>query len=85
MESWIENNGNIDLLHEKKMYKFVPCGKFDEAFIGWVDKKEREVFFIDFNYYDIQKLGNVYSHQINAWLFFQITHYSELHVSAVDS
>ena len=78
MSNWIKIKNEVDSLEEKKLYRFVPCNRFEEEFIGWIDRKHQEVFFVDFNYVNIQKSGNTYSTVINAWLFSQITHYSEL-------
>ena len=81
MKNWIKIKNEVDSLEENKMYKFIPCNDFDKEFIGWIDKKHQEVFFVDFDYCVIQKSGNTYSTTINAWLFSQITHYSNLVVS----
>jgi predicted DNA-binding protein (UPF0278 family) len=85
MKNWIKIKNEVDSLEENKMYKFIPCNDFDKEFIGWIDKKHQEVFFVDFDYYVIQKSGNTYSATINAWLFSQITHYSDLVVSTAVS
>jgi hypothetical protein len=75
---WIKIESKDDLPKEKEFFRFIPCNQFDKEFIGWIDTKLREVFFIDFSFYEVEKNGNKYTSQTNAWLTSQITHYQPI-------
>ena len=77
-QDWIKVQKQEDLPQEKKLFKFIPCNHFDEEFIGWIDNEFNEVFFVDFNYYQIKKDGNNYLMKNNSWLPLQITHYMQI-------
>ena len=77
-QDWIKVQKQEDLPQEKKLFKFIPCNHFDEEFIGWIDNEFNEVFFVDFNYYQIKKDGNNYLMKNNSWLPSQITHYMQI-------
>jgi len=74
---WIKIESESDLPKGEFCY-FIPCGKFDEAFMGWVDVNFQEVFFIDFSNYGVTKAERGYASQTNAWLVSQITHYQQI-------
>jgi len=75
---WIKIESEDDLPKEKEFFRFIPCNNFDMEFIGWIDKKLGEVLFIDFTFYEVEKDGNRYISQSNAWLTSQITHYQPI-------
>lgn len=75
---WIKIESEDDLPKEKELFRFIPCNKFENEFIGWIDFEKQEVFFIDFKYYKVLKDGNRYSSETNAWLTNQITHYQPI-------
>ena len=74
-ENWFKVNKTRDLPTEKKLYRFIPCNDFVEEFIGWIDNELKEVFFVDFRYYNIQKVDGRNKTELNSWLDSQITHY----------
>jgi len=78
LNKWIKVQKQEDLPQEKKLFKFIPCDKFDKEFIGWIDNEFNEVFFVDFDYYQIKKDDNIYTMKNNAWLTSQITHYKNI-------
>jgi len=75
---WIKIESDDDLPKEKEFFRFIPCNNFDREFMGWIDNKLGEVLFIDFTFYEVEKDGNRYVSQSNAWLTSQITHYQPI-------
>lgn len=71
---WIKIESEDDLPENLKMCRFIPCNSFKERFVGFIDKKIGEVFFVD-HYYESQPEGRKTKIYLNSWLTSQITHY----------
>lgn len=71
---WIKIESEADLPKDHEINYFIPCNFLERAFIGFIDRKSNEVYFLDESF-EVRKNTCVY---LNSWLPSQITHYQPI-------
>jgi hypothetical protein len=71
---WIKIESEANLPKDHEINYFIPCNFLERAFIGFIDRKSNEVYFLDESF-EVRKNTCVY---LNSWLPSQITHYQPI-------